>query len=588
MNIDLKVRNGRKLLTLLGVLAALQLPAQIFPPEFLCVTNDTLMWALPSNTCGSFNGYVIHASQDEQGPYSVLTTITDPNQTSFFHANAAGNTWYYYLTSDYNCPGQPALSSDTLDNRIPDPGPIRAVSVVNGDQVVITWSPSPSPEVFAYVISRNTLAGTTILDTIYGGITTFTDTGAAPDEGPETYFVTALDQCGNKSLVTAPHNTLFVEAGNVDPCRQSITLTWNAYQNWQGGVKQYEIWIGANGAAAVLWDSVGGNTLSYVFDQADDGFEYCFYIKGVENGTGESSTSNVTCQQVQVTQPLRQLLVLNATVVASDAADIEWLWSPDNAELASAAMQRANSNAGFADLATLPFSMPLTLDNTYNDPTAQANAGRRFYRVNTQDVCGTALTSNAVATIFLSGAANDNENLNELFWTPYVNELADTITYRLVRTNVGGTQTIATLDINTLAFSDAVEAAKPDQLESCYYVEAIAPLNLPDGTTRTVTSRSNTVCLEQAIRMYIPNAFAPEGINRFFKPILPYGEPESYQMLIFDRWGGQVFESRSIGQGWDGKKNDRPLPQGVYLYYIKLEQSGGRVIEKKGSVALLR
>ena len=62
----------------------------------------------------------------------------------------------------------------------------------------------------------------------------------------------------------------------------------------------------------------------------------------------------------------------------------------------------------------------------------------------------------------------------------------------------------------------------------------------------------------------------------------------SYHLIIYDRWGGQVFESESISTGWNGKKNGKAMPQGVYLYYIRLEQSGGRVIEKTGDVMLMR
>lgn len=572
-------------------LCAAQLPAQILPPDFLCVTNDTLIWATPNNTCGSFNAYVVYASQNEAGPYAILTTITNPATTRFFHAGANGNTWYYYLQSDYNCPGQMPLSSDTLDNRIPETGPVRRVTV-NGTDVIIDWNPSPSPEVFGYVISRNTTSGTTIIDTVFGSVYTYTDSNAEPDMQAETYFVTALDRCGNKSLVAAPHNTLFLETGNPDLCKQSIALNWNAYNNWSGGVRTYEIWIGVNGAAATRFDSVAGNTLTYVFDQINDGFTYCFTIVAVEQGSGEKSASNVICKQLTVTQPLRQLDLLNATVGAAGAVDLQWLWGPDNAELSDANVERSANGSNFSNATALavPFAAPLTPDNNLTDANAGADVARRLYRVATEDVCGVEFLSNEVATIFLKGEAMEAGGANSLIWSPYQNGLADTITYQLFRTPVGGSspQLIATLGGNEIQYIDDIDLSKPDLMQACYYVEATAQLVLPDGSMRTVVSRSNVICLEQPARIYIPNVFAPNGINSVFQPIMPFGEPMSYHLIIYDRWGGQVFESESISTGWNGKKNGKAMPQGVYLYYIRLEQSGGRVIEKTGDVMLMR
>lgn len=575
----------KRLLILMALCFSLQLPAQILPPDFLCVTNDTLVWLPPNNTCGAFNAYLIYAGQQPGGPFSILASVNNAAQTTFYHAGAAGATWYYYLVSDYNCPGQPALSSDTLDNRIPDPGPIRYVSVVNGDDVEIRWDLSPSPEVYAYVISRNTAAGTTIIDTVFGGANVYLDANAAPDEGPETYFVSALDRCGNKSLVTSPHTTLFVETGDIDPCTQSLTLSWNAYQNWAGGVERYEIWVGQNGQAPVAWDTVPGSALTYVFDQADDGVDYCFEIKAVEAGTGVSATSNTVCRQATVIQPLRRLVLLNATVNGSGGADLRWLWAPENAQLTAANLQRANNLPNFTDILPLPTAIPLLADNNAEDNSAPVAARQLFYRIETTDACGATVRSNEVGLVHLSGQALD-DNINRLQWTPFYHPLADSIRYELYRQSVGAPAQLT--DSGVLTFEDLIDISKPDQTQACYYVEAVARLQLPDGETRTVTSRSNVVCLEQAAKLFVPNAFSPDGVNRIFRPLYQFGAPQSYRMVIYDRWGGQLFESNAIENGWDGAKEGRPLPQGVYLYTIRLVQSGGQVIEKKGSVLLVR
>ncbi|MBK8489941.1 MAG: hypothetical protein IPL49_03300 [Saprospirales bacterium] len=97
-------------------LSGTALSAQVFPPELLCLRGDTIVWNLPTNTCGSFNSYDIWYSSSFNGPYSLLNSVTNPGQTSFVHPNPGNDLFYYYMTGNYNCPGEPVLSSDTLDN----------------------------------------------------------------------------------------------------------------------------------------------------------------------------------------------------------------------------------------------------------------------------------------------------------------------------------------------------------------------------------------------------------------------------------------------------------------------------------------
>ena len=257
--------------------------SQIFPPEFLCVNSDTLIWNLPTNTCGTFNSYEIYFSANETGPFTLLTTITDENQSTYFHATAGGNVWYYYFLSDYNCPGEMAISSDTLDNRPAEVSVIEVVSVENG-LVDLSWYPSPSPEVIGYIIYRETNIGFIPIDTVFSG-TTYTDLDALPNNTVETYFVNALDQCGNTSIFDDPHNTILLETA-VDICSQTILLNWNPYQNWQNSTEEHRIWLSINSAPFQMVDVTDGAATSYLFENANDSDEYCFYVEAVESVTG--------------------------------------------------------------------------------------------------------------------------------------------------------------------------------------------------------------------------------------------------------------------------------------------------------------
>ncbi len=88
---------------------------------------------------------------------------------------------------------------------------------------------------------------------------------------------------------------------------------------------------------------------------------------------------------------------------------------------------------------------------------------------------------------------------------------------------------------------------------------------------------------------YIPNAFTPngDGLNDFFK--MKVGcLSTSFNCKVYDRWGQLVFQSADIGQGWNGKKGDQPMPAATYVYFISYKLSSGLLKRHTGSVTLIR
>ncbi len=561
------------------------LSAQVAAPNLICVSNDTLIWETPVNTCGSFVGYEIYASQNLNGPYQLLETITNATQTRYYHALVSGMLWYYYMESNFNCPGQLALSSDTLDNRIPESGPLQLVTV-SGNNVEVTWNPSPSPETVMYVVSRNTASGTTVLDTIFNGNTLFfTDPTADPNAKAETYFVVALDACGNKSLVTPPHNTIFLTATPGNGCDARITLSWNAYQNWTGGVSAYEIWVSINGSASSRVAETSGNSTSFNYEGVNDRDNYCFFVRARQTGTAVVSNSNTACQTPSVVQAVRNLLMENASYTPDGNVEWQWSWNT-TADLESAAVQRATTPVGnFGDTGVFP--VPAVLAETNTLLSSDMPAMPDYYRVRTVDSCDRTTFSNMVRPPGLMGVGGEN-GMNNLIWTAYTNDSATVLSYEVYHLSASGESLLVTLQGTALQYGDAVDFSEPESGRQCYFVVAVAELRLPDGTTKTVRSRSNTTCVEQIPKIFIPNVFAPEGINRTFEPILQFGTTMEYQMVIYDRWGGQVFASNDVSVGWNGEKDGRPMPQGAYVYFIRLKQTSGTAIERTGSVLLLR
>ncbi len=569
-------------LPLLGLLYPGQGKAQIAAPDFICVTNDTLVWELPVNNCGPFISYQIFAAQDPDGPFNLLTTIGNPAQTRFFNPAAQGQTWYYYLQSQYDCPGQPPVPSDTLDNLIPESSPLHYVTVNAGNSVEVSWSLSPSPETIGYIISRQNASGTTILDTVFSG-NTFLDLTPEPDIQPETYFVTAIDQCGNASLVPPPHQTIFLEAGATDPCNQSMELAWTTYRGWNEGVARYEVWVSANSGPFNL----DGTTVnpSYTFLNARDGDNYCFYIRAIQNQGPFVSRSNTVCQTLEVFQPVDELAILEVSVTGDNQVDIRWFWDI-TADISEGSLLRINPGEDIpTPVSIIDPAAPRTPENLFSDQGAFPAAGPVIYRVQTVDACDKPVSSNTVSTVFLSGS-NSGGTRNRLEWTIY---LGDVTSYKVFRIDDNGfVEEVASLSPGERTYEDLIDLSNAALRNACYYVEATGTVTLNSGEERGFISRSNVICLEQSPEIFVPNAFAPDGKNRVFRPVLQFGTPASYSLAIYDRWGGMIFESKSLTEGWDGRHEGRPLPQGVYLYRLLMTRADGKEVEKRGVVFLLR
>lgn len=91
---------------------------------------------------------------------------------------------------------------------------------------------------------------------------------------------------------------------------------------------------------------------------------------------------------------------------------------------------------------------------------------------------------------------------------------------------------------------------------------------------------------------YIPNAFTPNGDNKN-ETFIPKGfgyKDESFRMMIFNRWGELIFESRSMDHHWNGTVNGslEPAQNDVYIYKIQVEDIFGKKHEYIGHVSLIK
>ena len=105
-------------------------------------------------------------------------------------------------------------------------------------------------------------------------------------------------------------------------------------------------------------------------------------------------------------------------------------------------------------------------------------------------------------------------------------------------------------------------------------------------------SAADTVWVQNDCFLNLPNAFTPngDGVNDYFFPrdYLSKGLT-TFSMSIYNRWGSLIFETSSTtGKGWDGRLNDVPQPEGVYVYLVEAAFKDGQKESHHGNVTLLR
>lgn len=111
----------------------------------------------------------------------------------------------------------------------------------------------------------------------------------------------------------------------------------------------------------------------------------------------------------------------------------------------------------------------------------------------------------------------------------------------------------------------------------------------PNGCTNS--AQALVVVVEPVCRepyLFIPNAFTPNGDNLNDVLMVLGAQIEALHLMIYDRWGELIFETRDPGQGWDGRFRGKELPADVYGFYLEVRCIGGEAYIKTGNVTLLR
>ncbi len=456
-----------------------------------------------------------------------------------------------------------------------------SVNPANG-RTELNWELSPSSGVAAYIIYTFENGDGMPLDTLWDPeATTYSYITTASKYFSLSYVVSALRLPDCESPLSNSINTIFCSP-EIDTCKREIQIKWNIYPDYPKSVLKYDLHITRNGTSVTEVLPVDARITNLTLSEFETDTEYCFMVKAILDGGGISA-SNISCLSTDMQRPPDWISSDYVTVNEDNKISISYTIDPFS-EITNFLLERKN---GWS----VPFQPIATLSQNngkiqYIDNEADVNTVH-FYRLSAINNCNIPVTSSTVSSNMVLSLARVGDVIN-LTWNAYRGWLGSLENYKLfVKTGDGYEQLSITSPADTMymiSYSEIMYRITGNEV--CFRIIAVE-----NGNPRGVNSESSSAvkCSATTEIITVPNLFTPDGdmVNDKFKPVLSF-IPGNYHLVISDRKGKTVFESKSDSEEWDGSLNGSPLPQDVYLWFLKAIGPSGKSVTRTGTVTIVR
>ena len=387
------------------------------------------------------------------------------------------------------------------------------------------------------------------------------------------------------SFEQPPDSTIFLRA-EFDSCLATITLFWNDYNKWRGSIREYNIY---RRTAPYNYVPVASNipegTNTWVINNVAANQQYDLFVEAVNQDMARRSTSNRTMVFTTIVQQPNRTNADYATISAANSIDMAFtiIGTPNGSEFS---LMRGNNPGGdFTQIATFENISGNQILYTDNIPFT---SGVYYYRLDGLNGCNqTSPVSNMANNIVLNGTLSGN--IISVSWNEYYDWSGGVQQYRIIRTSGRTNPVTDTLNQGPTAsfFLDDIQAMVnyEDPVSSlvCYQVEATENINIYGTQGKSL---SNRLCFSINPDIRLPNAIIPndaDEVNRRFEPVFSF-QPEQYEITIYNRLGTRIWEG---SYPWDGTVNGKFVPEGVYLYYVRVYNYSTEYIELNGKLTVV-
>lgn len=466
---------------------------------------------------------------------------------------------------------------------IPQPPVLTFVTVQPGSGAIhLEWTSSPSTGVVGYIVHKFRNEIGTPVDTLWDpAAMSLTYNEVESKYYTLSYAVSALRLPDCESILSNSISTIFNVTG-IDTCKREISVKWNAYPDFPRKVLRYEVlaFIGQEPAPVVY--STDPTITSFILRGFRIGTKYCLTVNAVLEG-GSISGSLTNCLFTGMTVPPDWINADFATV--DDQGKIQLSFTIDPlSEIKKYILERKEGYSGqFEVVAQL---LPTAGNLTYTDGTAD-NKKINFYRLSAINFCNSpVMVSNISSTIVTTVAVSGNDL--RLSWNPYRKWNGNTAAYRvLVNKGEGYGETALVQPEDTVysfSYNEIMQQATSGNI--CFKVAAFESGNPYGNNGESISAET---CLQITEVITVPDLFTPDGdlVNDLFKPVISF-MPRDYHLIISNRKGKVVFETRNSEEPWDGTESGNSLPGDVYLWFLKTTGPSGKKFSRTGTVTIFR
>ncbi|MCX7696568.1 MAG: gliding motility-associated C-terminal domain-containing protein [Bacteroidales bacterium] len=514
-----------------------------------------------------------------QNDWNILATTTNTQHTDTITVCHDSITYRIQVQDQSGCVSISSLSGGVFQNLIPPVNPgIDSVSIQNPvGHALIGWHPSPSTDTRGYVIYFFSSMAWVPIDTVWGRFnTSYVNTSSQANSQVETYAIASFDSCHRISPISSPHSTILLKA-SYDSCQRKVFLQWSAYHAWTA--VKYLVYRKINSSSYTLVDST--QQLYYTDSLHVSQGTYCYFIRAKQ--LGKSSSSNEICFDVNL-PPLPQFVYLRkATVFPDGSTQLSWFVDPYTT-ISSCKIYSSLDKYQWKLLNEIPYHP--SGHYSWIDENKIANERPVYYKITTTDICGIEhVSSNVVRTMFLKAYPGE-QLMNNLEWNLYEGWNGFSHLY-LIKTPTHYIDTLVLeLDPTFNSFQDDVSLWNETDGYFTYRLMAVENNLNPFGFQDTVFS--NIAYVRQWPRLFVPQAFSPEGYNKTWCVFGVFVDKATYLLQIFNRWGELMFETTSLDDCWNGINDGKSAPPGAYIYQILMTFPDGTQFKKNGPVILIR
>ncbi len=272
---------------------------------------------------------------------------------------------------------------------------------------------------------------------------------------------------------------------------------------------------------------------------------YCYFFIGVNTCNVFTDRGFRVCTQKELNAPIDSTYIITATVVDDKEVQVIWLRSGE-ADFGSYELYRASRDG------KQPYKIIATItnrdDSFYTDRDVLVDLESYCYKVRVLDRCGhVSNRSNRACTIVLKGDATGKPQYYfDLSWMEYDYWKGGVSDYVLERrVDTGTLRPLVALPHPGFDYRD--NKLNYDWGGYFYRVKAREA-----SGGYNAESNSNEIYLFQPPELYVPDAFTPNGdeMNDVWGTVPVF--VRDYHMMVFNRWGEKVFDSKNKKLQWPG------------------------------------